>query len=364
MKSKTYLRQAICLLAWSIICCACSDLYNLPDDKDFLSEEINYSNKVLEPTLGRTSVFSSLNLQNSTTPLKFEIVNARYGDGRPVDDIFMVKSAYEWIAEYNGKETSIEEIEKKRRLVERPMFEVDDHGRLILWNSSNNESIEPRPKDTVLKTHDIRFFDLKVTNTGGMRIIKDFQIIPWRELKYSPNHDINPYTGGVAPHPKYPKDPKKRNYLTPSWMNGIVGEKSNSSLINNDDRKDVVVYIQEYEGTGNQSTIRFKFMDKDGQFMNPKLFNETKWDQLVHGFNLVFNEEYVQYDVAYPMPLVAINTPYVNGNNATVKFAYSRLGWGGGLVIADFGMNFQIHRAGNWEMIFHFTNDNPKFDNE
>lgn len=344
---------------------ACNDLYDLPEDRDFISEDIDYSNKILEPVIGRTSIFSSLNTYNSTLPLSFEIVNARYGDGKPVTDIFKEVSVYEWIDEYDGREKSLEEIEAKRVLVKKPIFEVDKFGRFIFWGASNNDLIEPRPQDTLLKAQDVRFFDLKVKNTGGVKIIKDFQIIPWFQREYSPSTDINPYTGGVAPDPKYPKDPSKRTYITTSWISGVLGENTEEMLVNNEDRKDLVVYIRRYnEDIPSVSTLRFRFMDKDNELMNPLLFNETKWDELVHGFNRKMTDDYVQYDVAFPMPLTNFKTPYVEGDKARVKFAYSRIGWGGVLHMADFGLDFKIYKPGNWEIVFHFRRENPKFDND
>lgn len=342
---------------------ACSDMYGLPEDRDFISENVNYLIKVLEPTLGRTSVFASLVEDNSTLPMTFEIVNARYGDGRPVTDIFTKAQTYEWIQEYDGLEKSLAEIEAKRRLVEKPIFEVDSNGRFILWASATNAILKPRPVDTVIKTQDIRFFDLKVKNSGGTQIIKDFQLIPWREIPYYPSTDINPYTGGKAPDPQRPKDTTRQDYIIPSYLSNVVGERTQLNLVNNNIQKDVVVYIRPFTG-GKGNSLRFKFMGADGKFINPKKFNETKWDMLVHGFNKVENPEYIQYDVAYPIPLTNYKTDYANGGTANVNFAYSRIGFGGGRTIGSFGLNFRIYKKGDWEIVFHFRNENPKFEDE
>lgn len=347
----------------SLTVASCTDLYDLPEDKDFISDNLTYSNKIIEPTLGRTSVFNRLNADNTTLPLTFEIVNPRFGDGRPVTDFLQNASTYEWIAEYDGEETSLQEIESKRRLVEKPLFEIDAGGRFIMHGSATEEYIIPRPVDTVLKTQDIRFFDLKLSNSGGIRYVKDFQLIPWRELPYEPSTDINPYTGGIAPDPVAPKDPRRRAYIVPSQLVNVVGEHTNVNLVNNNQKKDVVVYIRPFEG-GNGNKLRFKFLDKDSIPIYPLEFNETRWDQLVHGFNKEVTDEYVQYDVAYPIPLMSIPTDYTNGDRASVEFAYSRIGWGGTRTTAYFGLNFKIFRKGDWEIVFHFKNDNPKFDNE
>lgn len=346
----------------SLVITSCSKMYDLPDDKDFISENLTYSSKVLEPTLGRTTVFSNLNADNTTLPLTFEIINTRFGDGRPVEDFLQVAPTYEWIQEYDGEETSLDEIEAKRHLVDKPLFEVDSGGRFILHASSSNALIEPRPADTTLKTQDIRFFDLKLSNTGGVRYVRDFQLIPWRQIDYEPT-DIDPYTGEIAPDPDFPKDPRKRKYITPSFMSNIVGEQTNVNLVNNSEKKDLVVYIREFEG-GNGHNLRFKFLNKEGEPIHPLEFNETRWDKLIHGFNREVTDEYVQYDVAYPIPLTSFNTEWTAGNSARAEFSYSRLGWGGVRTVATFGLDFKIHRKGDWEIVFHFRNDNPKFDNE
>ncbi|MGN0003777.1 MAG: DUF5007 domain-containing protein [Sphingobacterium composti] len=341
----------------------CKELYNLPDDRDFLSEEASFSNKIVEATLGRTTVFDRFNANNSSLPMKFEIVNARYGDGRPVTDIFQVQPTYEWIQEYNGKEQTLEEIENKRRKVNKPVFEIDSDGRFILWASATDQLIEPRPIDTVLMTQDIRFFDVKITNTGGVRYLKDFQFIPWRTLHYSPSTDVNPYTGGIAPDPNSPRDPNKRDYIRPSVLSNMYGAKSNKLLVTNNNQKDVVVYIRPFEG-GNGNNLRFKFLDPEGNPIHPGNFNETQWDKVVHGFNHKITNEYVQYDVAYPIPLTTISTPYVSGSNAVSRFVYSRMGWNGVRTTGTIGLNFRIFTPGDWEIVFHFVSEKPKFEDE
>jgi hypothetical protein len=141
---KSYMRYKVLGgMAFSLVIAACTDLYDLPEDKDFISDNLTFSTKIIEPTLGRTSVFTPLNVDNSTLPMTFEIINPRFGDGRPATDFLQIASTYEWIAEYDGEETSLEEIESKRRLVDKPMFEVDAGGRFILYGSSSNELITP-----------------------------------------------------------------------------------------------------------------------------------------------------------------------------------------------------------------------------
>lgn len=363
-KHKRVLWQpALCLAISILLFSACKKLYNLPDAKEYLSSNINYNNKIIEPVLGRWNLHGGFNSDNSSLPLKFEIVNARYGDGRPVSDLFQVRPTYVWVAAYDGLEKSLAEIEAKRKIEERPLFEVRESGEFVLWPSATNELIEPRPSDSSTLTQDMRYFDLKVSNSGGEVIIRDFQIRPWRERPYYPDNDINHYTGEVRRDPRDPFNPNRRDFIRPRLEN-VIGRSTLKALVSNDEKKDVVVYIRNFEG-GNGKNLRFKFLDTDSLPMSPHLFNETKWEQLVHGFDMEITDEYVQYDVAYPIPLVAArNTPYTSGGNARAEFRYSRKGYGGNLTTAMIGLDFKILRAGDWEIVFHFKGDNPKFEDE
>lgn len=352
-----------------LLCCAlftesCKKVLDLPEEKEYLSNNINYGSKVLEPILGRTNLMGQFNSDDSSLPLQFEIVNARYGDGRPVTDLFQTRPTYVWIDAYDGYEESLEEIEGKRKMEERPLFEVRQSGQFILWASTTNELIEPRPADSSNLVQDIRFFDLKVSNSGGEVFIRDFQLIPWREQPYFPFTDTNPYTGEPAPDPADPNNPDKQNYIR-ARLDNVIGQLSNRPLESNDNIRDLVVYIRPFEG-GNGHNLRLKFMAPDSSFMNPDVFNETNWNQLVHGFNTVKTEEYVQYDVAYPIPLINLVTPYTNdnGSSANVNIEYSRRGFGGALTYAAFGLDFNIYRPGDWEIVFHFRNQLPKFEDE
>jgi hypothetical protein len=361
---RTYFKKEFIFFLFAIaVLSSCKKIFNLPNDKDYLSSNVNYSNKIFEPIIGRTTVIGGFNGDNSTQPIKFEIVNARFGDGRPVTDLFQKKATYVWTAPYNGLEKSLAEIEAKRKLQEHPLFEVLPSGEFILWASSTNELIAPRPADSTNFPQDTRFFDVKITNTGGHTIIRDFQIRPFRERPYEPSDDFNIYSGGPAPHPKTPYNPLSRNYIRP-FLNNVIGATTDIPLESNDDKKDVVVYIRPFTG-GTGNSLRFKFLNKDSVEMNPALFNETVWDKIVHGFNFQKTLTYAQYDVAYPIPLVEIPTVYAPGGTRDhAEFRYSRIGFGGGRVVASFGIDFAIYRKGDWEIVFHFLKDNPKFENE
>src|SRR5690606_18851627 len=226
------------MLAASIFVGGCEKVLDLPEEKEFISENINYGSRILEPIIGRNNLMGQFNSDNSSLPLRFEIVNARYGDGRPVTDLFEVRPTYVWTTAYDGDETSLEEIEAKRKLEDRPLFEVRESGQFILWASATDELIEPRPTDSSTLVQDIRHFDLRVSNSGGEVYLADFQLIPWRERPYFPDNDINPYTGDPAPDPADPLNPNKQDYIRPR-LSGVVGALSNNVLVSNNNQKDV-----------------------------------------------------------------------------------------------------------------------------
>ena len=354
----------IFLLITGALSGGCKKLYDLPAEKDYLSSNLNFSNKVFQPILGRNNIMGGFNSDHSTEPLTFKIVNARYGDGRPMSDLFTEAPTYVWTGAYTGLEKSLDEIEAKRKVETHPLFEIRRSGEFIMWASSNNDLITPRAADSTNFAQDTRYFDIRVSNSGGEMLIKDFQVRPWRERPYEPSNDMNIYTGGVAPNPKDPTNPNDRDYIRP-YVFGVLGAQTETNLVSNDDRKDVVAYIRPFGAGSKGHSLRIKVLDKDSLPINPSTFNETNWKDMIHGFNMQITNEYVQYDVAYPIPLVEIPTAYAkNGTRANADLRYSRIGFGGKRTLGQFGLEFAIYRQGDWEIVFHFKTENPKFEND
>src|SRR5215217_897022 len=360
--------KAFILLSAVVAFAGCKKIFDVPEEKDYLSTKIDYLQKSLEFTLGRTEVRTGIfNSDNSTFPMKFEMINPHFGDGRDAKDILTPKEVLVWTTEYNGLEKSIAEIEAKRKLESHPLVEVRQSGDIIFWNSATSELIQPA--DTVVYPQDIRFFDVKVTNSGGTRTIRNIQIIPRIEVPYTPDDDINKYNG--RPNTSTPGgNILVHNYV--GQLSNAVGESTNQPMDNVRDanRGLVYLYIRKVPG-GNGNSLRFKFLNKDSVAIDPAAFNETKWDQILHGFNREQTREYVKYEVAYPIPLVrGIPTKYTNGGltgggeEAHVEFAWSRIGFGGQRVTAVIAQNFRIFEKGDWEIVFHFKTVNPKFTND
>src|SRR5699024_2624673 len=113
-------------------------------------------------------------------------------------------------------------------------------------------------------------------------------------------------------------------------------------------------------------TLTFRFLDSSLHPINPAKFNLTNWETLVHGFNMEKTDTYVRYDVAYPIPLVEMPTAYTtnNGKQASVTFVFDRLGFGNKREVDKMTFNFNIYEPGDWEIIFWFKKDNPKFEDD
>jgi len=365
--------KALILLTAVVAFSGCRKIFDLPEEKDYLSTRANYNgDKTYYFRLGRTELRSNVfNPDGSNFPMTFEIRNPRFGDGRDASDMLQVKPTLVWTGEYNGLEKSLAEIEAKRKLEDRPMIEVRGSGDLVFWNTTSRAL---KPRDSVVLPQDIRYIDMKITNSGGTKIIKDLAIIPEIDIPYWPDADINLITG--KPNTQNVNS-KVRVYNRPALSN-IIGETTNQQ-INGDQASTglVYTYIRKFTDDPNGHRLRIKFLNRDSVAMNPGLFNETKWENQVHGFNeagtapgYVINSEYVEYNVAYPIPLARVPTRYTNGglqgsgDAAHLEFRYSRIGFGGTRQTSTIFQDFRIYEKGDWEIVFHFKTVNPKFANE
>lgn len=360
--------RVVLFLAVIIAFSGCRKIFDLPEEKDYLSTKMTYFTSEFPATLGRLNLYQGIfNADNSSFPMTFEIVNARFGDGRSAEDMLAKKPVLVWTQEYTGNEKSLAEIEAKRKIEERPMLEVRPSGDIIVWPSATSEVFKPR--DSVTYPQDIRYFDIKVKNSGGSRIIKNLALIPYREIPYFPADDINRYSG--KPNTTTPNGTTLQHNFPVIF--GMIGEGTNTELKANGGGQSGVVYTyirKVPDGTGN--SLRFKFLNKDSVAINPAKFNETKWDQLVHGFNMEKTSEYVKYDVAYPIPVARIPTRFTSGGvtntgggfTAHVEFVYSRIGFGGRREQGVISQEFAIYEKGDWEIVFHFKTVNPKFEDE
>ncbi|WP_158563273.1 DUF5007 domain-containing protein [Chitinophaga silvatica] len=330
----------------------------LPEDLDYISPKAGFVQVLFNPTLGRTTVYSRVfNTDNSTTPLTFKIVNVRLrGTGEPTHDFEKTVPVWVWTRSYTGDEKSVAEIDAKRKLENHQVFEIrEKSGDFILWNAADSTMLRQLPDPGYL-------FDVVVSNSGGTNTYKDLTLTPQWGIPYSPDDDVNPLTGKPMEEKiKGSSDTTKTQlkYIHPVVFN-MLGDSTELPI-----KSDSVRVM--FRKTGDGSSLTFKFLNKDSLLMNPANFNRTgPLDSLLHGFNVKATSTYIRYDVAYPIPVVNYPTRWTTGDGrqTKVEFAFDRKGFGGSIQRGYLDFSFAIYQKGDWEVIFFFASDTPRFRDE
>lgn len=343
-KIKSSLTLTVFLFMVTIIFAACKKY--LPQERETVGADSQFTVTVFEPVLGRTTYYTGNFFKGSTTyPSDFKIVNPRRrnGDAAPeLENLFPVKV---WKQAYDGTEKSLAEIEAKREIQYRPVFEISPHtGNFTMWAEGKSSFLRAQPDSGYL-------FDVEVSNSGGRRYYRNLKLMPFRERPYEPSN-YNAISGQPL-----------ANGVFPSTVSSIKGVSTNRYL----SFYDIDVYIRKLQtSTASGNTLTFKFLDTLYNPIDPALFSSTNWQNLVHGFNMQMTKTSVTYNVAYPIPLVEIPTRFTSadGRRARAQFGYKRNGFGGALEDAVLALDFAIYEPGNWEIVFAFKNDNPKFEND
>ncbi|HTG56172.1 MAG TPA: DUF5007 domain-containing protein [Niabella sp.] len=314
-----------------------------PEERENIGEDSQYTQELFEPVLGRNNSYSVFFKGTTTYPATFQIKNIRRRNGEPAPELQSILPVTVWKNAYTGKETSLEELKAKQEVQNRPVLEVAQYsGDIIMWNTARSNFIRALPDSGYL-------FDIEVSSSGGRRFFRDLKLMPYRERPTEPsNRDA---TNGHELSP---------GVFAASLLN-VKGDSTNRYMSSGD----LMISMKRMEGS-NDSKITFRFLDKNGQLINPNKFSKTNWNNLVHGFNPVITSTGVTYDVLYPIPLVKIKTEYTttDGDRAVVTFSYERIGFGGVIETAIIRFPFAIYESGNWEVLFQFVTDNPKFSNE
>jgi hypothetical protein len=312
---------------------------NLPLDRDSIGTEMRFTKTVYDPILGRNTVFTNnFAAGNSSLPLDFKIINMRTRDGSPAPEVTAPFPVKIWTQPYLGNEKSLSEIEAKRKIENRSIFEIREHsGQFIMWSTLHSD-IKTQPDSGYV-------FDVEVSNTGGRRYFRDLKLMPLKPRSYEPSR-LDPITGLAT-----------SVGIGPSRINNIRGAKTNDFVFD--------VNVQ-FNKTGDGNSLKFRFVDSLYHTIDPNLFNTTKWETLVHGFDMVKTSEYVKYQVAYPIPLIQYQTSFTNqtGDRARAAFSFERIGYGNTRELASLGLDFAIYEPGDWEIIFWFRRESPKFTND
>lgn len=340
MYNKIYhILMVICISA--LVLAGCNKL--LPTDRDAITDDTQFTLKEYKPILGRTTLYNqNFYAGNSTIPFTFKIVNPRlYANGSAANELLDTFPVLVWKENYTGEETSLEQIENKREIAYRPLFEIGQHsGNFTMWGAAKTPFVRSLPDSGYI-------FDVEASNSGGRVYYRDFRLMPQKEIPYEPSN-IDPYTGQST-----------RPNVYPTMAYNIYGVTSGFPISTGG----VYVYFNKL-GEGN--SLSFKFMDTLFQPINPMKFADTDWKNLVHGFNMQMTPDSVKYEVAYPIPLIVQPTKYTtaDGKSANLAFKYHRMGFGGVRQDAVLALHFNIYEKGNWQIVFWFRNDNPDFEDE
>ncbi len=339
------MKRLYLFLALSISLYSCKK--NLPDDRLSLGEDSRFTQTVYQPVLGRTTVFTgNFNTASSSVPLDFKIVNMRRfnGDDAPeLRDYFPVKV---WKEAYNGTETSLAAIEAKRTTENHQLFEIREHsGQFVMWPEAKSDFVKAQPDSGYV-------FDVEVSNSGGRRYFQNFVLRPFKERPVEPS-TLDASNG------------QDLYTAVPALVSNIRGTRTNRFLTS----RDVLVQFRKKPANTPCNTghsISFRFVDTLYNTIDPNKFQATKWAEVVHGFDMVKTNTEVTYQVAYPIPLTNYPTKYttLSGAAASSVFRFDRIGAGNILQQAILEMDYQIHEPGDWEVIFWFTTELPKFEND
>lgn len=300
----------------------------VPSEKAAFSLDMAFSQTEFRPVLGRNYNQNFFNDDQSTRPLTFRILNMRAFDGSEAPELLKPFPVEVWKKPYTGFETSLEEINAKREIVNRPLWEIGLHsGSFTMWDVATSDFVRVEPDSCYL-------FDVEVSNSGGKRYFKDFKLKPQKEVPASAyfNESVN-----------------------------VVGDSTRQPLV------DEQFWLNR---TGDGSSITFKFLDAKLKPIKLSKFNgmtAEDWKYLVHGFNPTFaaDSSSVTYDVVYPIPLVpTLNTRFNKGEKAFSTFKYNRLAFGGARISSTYTLTYTIYQKGKWEIIVYFPTQAPLFDND
>lgn len=316
----------------------------LPEERENIGLDSEIAAKTYSPVLGRNTVIANIFSKQSTSyPASFKLLNVRRRSGDDAPELKTILPVKVWTGAYSGDEKSIAEVEAKRTIQNKALFGIGERsGDLYFWSAANSNFIKSLPDSGYL-------FDIEVSNSGGRRYFQNLQLQPLKERPYEPSN-FDALTGMQT-----------SAYIRP---NAPINLQVDTTLANMKmGNQNIFVTFNKIIGS-KENKLTFRFIDRDNNFIDPAKFTDTDWPHLVHGFNMVKTSTGVSYDVAYPIPLAKLTTQYTTpgGDMAKVQFKYRLTGFGNRIEENFFGLYFAIYEPGNWEIIFRFSNFNPKFN--
>ncbi|MGO4291538.1 DUF5007 domain-containing protein [Chitinophaga sp. RAB17] len=348
---KKYQLTSCLILCMGVIAGGISSCKKAPPERDYLSNNAGFEPvDAYSPILGRTFLYkTNFQADGSSFPLQFSLQNLRHADGSPAPELTQNVTVKEWVKDYDGTEKTYQEIEDKRKEVQHPFFEIRPGSGDFVFRQASVSQIRAYPDSGYL-------FDVKVENNGNALSFKKMRLQPLREVPYEP-YEYDYVTRLRKTETR--TNANGSNYQAPFSIHpGLANVYVSKDTLMADSA--AAVYFRK---TGNGHSLTFKFLDQDSLPIDPMKLNTTKWNELVHGFDMKQTSTQVTYNVAYPIPLTSLDTKYAVAGNAKVLFGYSRKGTGGNRVGASFSLSFTIWEEGDWEVIFRFYRT-PRFQDE
>ncbi|WP_109699508.1 DUF5007 domain-containing protein [Chitinophaga deserti] len=272
----------------------------------YFGNNIRYKDKIMTLETGRDAMKGDLLLDRSTGPISVELAAIRKWNGQPAPEMLQQVDAVEWIDEFTGQEKTLEELEKKKRKVKRPVFEISKNDGRIIFR-----------KESYTMDSCTYFIDVKVSNSAGTRIIQnalEVKVVKGNDYEYRDDY---------------------------AWIVCADYDWDNCSPYFDS----INIQFQKVEYMGEGNTLTFQFLAPDGTVINPKLFPEgskqkgKRLEDFTFGYRKF--DDRLEYDVAYPF------------NTQDREFEW----WVPG---ATFGKNdhydmfaavrFKFFRPGNWKV--------------
>ena len=251
-----------------------------------------------------------------------------------------------WKKPYLGTEKSIDEINAKRGIEYRRLFDVrKNSGEIVMWGEANSGILRCQPDSGYV-------FNMNITNSGGYKVVKRMRLMPKREVDFEPS--IYDSQTGLA----------IAEYVSPETSR-MRYEQNSSSFSYTIEPEDIHVYFRENKDKQDGATsLSISFYDPSWNVIDPRRFNETNWGGLFQAGFLKgeIGPKEVVYDMAYPLPLFNGQTKYTDskGEKASVKFATSWFSKYGYRNTGYFVFDFAIYKEAHWEMLIHFAKGMPQ----
>jgi hypothetical protein len=348
---KKYQLTSCLILCAGLIAGGISSCKKAPTERDYLSSNARFEPvDAYSPVLGRTFLYkTNFQADGSSFPLQFTLNNIRHADGSPAPELTQPVTVKEWINDYDGTEQTYQQIEDKRKAVQRPFFEIRPGSGDFIFRQAGIAPIRTYPDSGYI-------FDVKVQNKGNELSFAKLRLQPLGNVPYEP-YEYDYYTRLRKTETR--TNVSGNNYQAPFSIHpGLQNVYISKDSLMADSA--AVVYFRK---TGNGHSLTFKFFDQDSIPIDPAKLNSTKWNELVHGFDRKQTSTQVTYTVAYPVPLTTLDTRYAVAGNAKVLFSYTRKGAGGNRSVAAFSLSFAIWEEGDWDVIFRFYRT-PRFQDE